>query len=234
MLLLILLFLVPVKKYTAVRPDLQGLEITKGELKHLSGVSVRNIIRPPKLRKYFSEVMHTLLLIGLLSVSGFILYFVFPDHRLLLIGVHISLAAILLIQDIRKILLTQNNRHFINLLEDVERFNITVKGIDINDQIEAAGNPGVALKDRERVIEALKLTREDIIRALKTERVLRENEKFIKFNPELFANNLTTLAALQVDEEASQYGRILNEAFQIGLSIQDEMRQLKQSRHLPE
>ncbi|MBD3562318.1 hypothetical protein H6S82_26280 [Planktothrix sp. FACHB-1355] len=79
----------------------------------------------------------------------------------------------------------------------------------------------------------MKLTREDIIRALKTEKVLRENEQFIKINPELFANNLTALAALQVDEQASEYGRYLNEAFQIGLSIQDEMKKL-QKQHITE
>ncbi|MGA9383055.1 MAG: hypothetical protein WBV73_30200, partial [Phormidium sp.] len=100
----------------------------------------------------------------------------------------------------------------------------------INDQIEAAGNPGVKLKDRERVIEALRLTREDIVRALKTEKILRENQEFINLNPDLFANNLKALTALQVDEQASEYGRILNEALQIGMSIQDEMKYLKGER----
>ncbi|MBD2186170.1 hypothetical protein [Aerosakkonema funiforme] len=216
-----------------MRPDLQGLEITKGELKHLSGVSANAVIRPPKLRKFLSEVLHTLLLISLISVSNFILILAFPDHRLVLIAIHAFFGAVLVIQDIIKIFLSLKHRHFINLIDDVERFNITIKGIDINDQIEAAGNPGVRLQDRERVIQALKLTREDIIRALKTEKVLRENEQFIKINPELFANNLTALAALQVDEQASEYGRYLNEAFQIGLSIQDEMKKL-QKQHITE
>lgn len=216
-----------------MRPDLQGLEITKGELKHLSGVSANAVIRPPKLRKFLSEVIHTLLLISLISVSNFILILAFPDHRLVLIAIHAFLGAVLVIQDIIKIFLSLKHRPFINLIDDVERFNNTIKGIDINDQIEAAGNPGVRLQDRERVIQALKLTREDIIRALKTEKVLRENEQFIKINPELFANNLTTLAALQVDEQASEYGRYLNEAFQIGLSIQDEMKKL-QKQHITE
>ena len=221
-----------VKKYTAVRPDLVGLEITKGELRHLSGVSVNSIIRPATPRKFLSEISQSIGLIGLISFSAFLLFLAFPEQRLSLIAVHILVAFMLVVQDAIKIYLTQKHRYLIKLLEDVDRYNVTIKGIDINDQLEAAGNPKVRIKDRERVIQALKLTREDIVRALKTARILRENEKFIKINPELFANNLTALAALQVDEKASQYGRILNEAFQIGLSIQDEIKQLQKNRSL--
>lgn len=221
-----------VKKYTAVRPDLVGLEITKGELRHLSGVGVDSIIRPATPRKFLSEICQSIGLIGLIFVSVFLLFLAFPEQRLSLIAFHFLVIIMLVAQDAIKIYLTQKHRYLLGLLEDVDRFNATIKGIDINDQLEAAGNPKVKIKDRELVIQALKLTREDIVRALKTARILRENEKFIKINPELFANNLTALAALQVDEDASQYGRILNEAFQIGLSIQDEIKQLQKSQHL--
>ncbi|GAA6615813.1 hypothetical protein [Scytonema sp. NUACC26] len=113
------------------------------------------------------------------------------------------------------------------LLNDVERYNAVVKAIDINDQIEAAGNPGVSLKERQKVLEALELTRSDLIRALKTERILRENKKFIISRSELFANNLATLTAMQVSEQASEHGRLLNEALQIALDVQYEMKSLQ-------
>ncbi len=113
------------------------------------------------------------------------------------------------------------------LLKDVERYNGVIRAIDINDQIEAAGNPEVTIKERHRVIEALKLTKADLIRALKTEKILRENKKFIINNAELFASNLATLTAMQVTEKASEHGRLLNEALQIALDVQHEMRQLQ-------
>lgn len=214
-----------------MQKDLQGLEITKGELKRLSGLSVNAVFKPASTRKFLAEILKTVGLIGILSVSCIFLVQVFPTHRILLIVVHLLLAAWLVIEDAIKIYLSQKHRHFISIIEDVERYNAVIQSIDINDQIEAAGNPGVRLQQRSRVIQALKLTREDLIRALKTERILRENEHFIKLNPELFANNLTALAALQVGEKASEYGRLLNEALEIGMSIQDEMRQL-QNRQL--
>ena len=218
------------KAHTVIQPDLQGLEITKGELKHLSGIGVDAVIRPFKLRKVFQEIFTSIVILGLLILSCLLLMVSFPNYRITLIVIHLFFAIGLGFEDFKKIVITQRNKHFLSLIDDVERYNSVIKSIDINDQIEAAGNPGVKLKDRERVIEALRLTREDIIRALKTEKILRENQEFINLNPDLFANNLKALTALQVDEQASEYSRILNEALQIGMSIQDEMKYLKGER----
>lgn len=113
------------------------------------------------------------------------------------------------------------------LLKDVERYNSVIKVIDINDQIEDAGNPGVSIREREKVIAALKLTRADLIRALRTERILRENKSFILSNADLFTNNLAALTAIQVTEQATEHGRLLNEALQIALDVQYEMRTLQ-------
>ncbi|MFB2938086.1 hypothetical protein ACE1B6_22795 [Aerosakkonemataceae cyanobacterium BLCC-F154] len=218
------------KAYRVMQPDLQGLEITKGELKHLSGIGVDAVIRPFKMRKVVQEVFTSLIILGLLLLSCLLLILCFPNYRITLIIIHLFFALGLVFEDVKKIFITQKNKHFVSLIDDVERYNSVIKSIDINDQIEAAGNPGVKLNDRERVIEALQLTREDIVRALKTEKIIRENQEFINLNPDLFANNLKALTALQVDEQASEYGRILNEALQIGMSIQHEMKHLKGDR----
>ncbi|XWK87490.1 MAG: hypothetical protein U7127_25365 [Phormidium sp.] len=218
------------KTHTVMQPDLQGLEITKGELKHLSGIGVNAVIKPFKLRKIFQEIFTSIVILGLLALSCLLLMISFPNYRITLIVIHLFFAIGLVFEDFKKIVITRKNQHFVSLIDDVERYNSVIKSIDINDQIEAAGNPGVKLKDRERVIEALRLTREDIVRALKTEKIIRENQEFINLNADLFANNLKALTALQVDEQASEYGRILNEALEIGMSIQDEMKHLKGER----
>nr|WP_199349363.1 hypothetical protein [Nostoc flagelliforme] len=116
------------------------------------------------------------------------------------------------------------------LLNEVNRYNTVIKVININDQIEEAGNPEVVIKKREGVIKALKLTKSDLVRALKTERILRENKNFILSNTELFVNNLATLTAMQVNEQATEHGRLLNEALQIALDVQHEMKKLQTQR----
>lgn len=213
-----------------MRPDLQGLQITKGELRRLTGVGVGNVLIPPTPPKFLSEIAQSFLIIILMAVSGLLLNSLFPDSRPLLIAAYLLASLALIGEDVKKINFSLKNKILVNLFEDVERYNDVIKAIDINDQLEAAGNPEVSLTDREKVIAALELTREDLVRALRTERILRAHRSFIARNPELFANNLTALTALQVSDRASEHGKLLNEALQIAVSAQAEMRKLQDHR----
>lgn len=213
-----------------MQSDLQGLEITKGELKHCSGVSIDAVFIPPTLLKFLSEITKTFLIIILVYLSSFIFAQIFPQHIPWLIFINAVATVILLFDDIKRIYFSSKHRNLVRIFEEVVRFNSVIKAIDINDQIEAAGNSSVCLTNRQQVMQALWLTREDIIRALKTERILRENENFIKLNTELFDTNLTALTALQVSDRASEHGRLLNEALQIVVDVRKEMRKLQDQR----
>ncbi len=213
-----------------MQTDLEGLEITRGELRHCSGVSIDAVFRPSTWSKFLSEIVKTFLIIGLVSLSCWILMKGFPEQIVLLTILHVIAVISLILNDIRKIRFSIKNRNLGRLFEDVIRYNSVIKAIDINDQIEAAGNPDVGLRNREQVLHALRLTKEDIIRALKTERILRENEKFIKLNYQLFESNLVALTALQVSDQASEQGRLLNEALQIVVDVREEMRKLQNQR----
>lgn len=214
-----------------MQADLQGLEITKGEIKHCSGVSIDAVFRPPTFRKFVSELGKTSLVILFICLSGIILGLIWKEQMLSLITIDAIASIILLLDDFRKISFSYKNRNLVRMFEDVKRFNSVIKAIDLNDQIEAVGNPGVRLKNREKVIHALTLAREDIIRALRTERILRENEKFIKLNHELFESNLAALTAMQVNDQASEYGQLLNEALQIVVDVREEMKKLQDQHH---
>jgi len=213
-----------------MQTDLQGLEITRGELKHCSGVSIDAVFIPPTLPKFLSEIIKSFLIIALVSLNGLILIRSFPEQLVLLFIVHVTAIVSLLVNDLQKIYFSQKNRNLAKIFDDVTRYNSLIKAIDINDQIEAAGNPDVSLKNRAQVIEVLHLVREDIIRALKTERIFRENKNFIQLNSQLFESNLMTLTALQVNDQASEHGQLLNEALQIVVNVQDEMRKLQNQR----
>lgn len=84
--------------------------------------------------------------------------------------------------------------------------------------------------DRNKAIEALKLARQDLVRALKTERILRENQDVIINNSDLFVDNLSGIRALQVTEKATEFGKILSNALQVALDVQEEMQKLQNMR----
>ncbi|MEO1376720.1 MAG: hypothetical protein AAFW70_20975 [Cyanobacteria bacterium J06635_10] len=237
----------------AVRDDLKGLAITKKELQKLTNLPINDeliiIVNPLKLlvRQFLQKVKGpegaTAIFIGLAVILGsyIILNLVinmFSNLEVLpywlrflvvcLIGGGVAQSLLYFIWKKRVSIVKENLTHSLNtLLHEVDRFNSVVKAIEINDKIEAAGNQEVTIKERRRVIEALKFTRADLIRALKTERILRENKKFIINNSELLTNNLATLTQMQVTEQASEHGRLLNEALDIALDVQQEMKRLQ-------
>lgn len=237
----------------AVRNDLHGLEISQKELQQLTDLPVNDeliiIINP--LKKLSKDIIKKLkgsegATVIFLSVSIFIFGYLALDVLIKIFATWITIPSWLLLIILcflgcgftqgflyywwrsRLKIIKKNMTHSLQiLLNDVARYNAVIKAIDINDQIEDAGNSGVSIKEREKVIAALKLTRDDLIRALKTEKILRENKNFIIKNTELFANNLATLTAMQVTEQATEHGRLLNEALQIALDVQQEMNSLQ-------
>ena len=210
-----------------MRADIQGLEITVGELKHLSGAGPDRVYRPASVTNFAREALKTVVLIILVLVSCWLLVAIFPRAYLLWFALHFGAIVGLIFEDAWKIQCSRQNQHLINLFDDVDRYNGIIKAIEINDKIEDAGNAAVKIGDRAKVIQALQLIRDDLVRALKTERILRENKKFVATNSELFANNLRTLNALQISDRASKQGRLLNEALQLAIGVQEEMKKLQ-------
>ena len=236
-----------------MRDDLQGLEISQDELQKLTNLPVNDqllIITNPleKLAKLYIQKIKssegaTVIFIGFATfvfgylffdiiIKVFLSWITIPSWIVLIIlglwvgGLTQTILYLIWRSKSKVVKLNMTNSLQI-LLNDVERYNSVIRAIDINDQIEEAGNPEVLIKERENVLAALKLTKADLVRALKTERILRENKSFILSNTDLFVNNLATLTAMQVNEQATEHGRLLNEALQIALDVQHEMKRLQ-------
>nr|WP_199306796.1 hypothetical protein [Anabaena sphaerica] len=235
---------------------MKGLEISHQELENLTNLPVKNElfiitnslhkVRKLLIAKIKGSEWATVVFIGCstlvfsyllfdILLKVFASWITIPSWILLIlvsiwVGGVIQTILYLLWKSKAKFIKKNMTNSLQTLLTDVERYNAVIKAIDINDQIEDAGNPEVGIKQRERVIEALVFTKLDLVRALKTERILRENKNFILTNSDLFANNLATLTSIQVTEQATEHDRLLNEALQIALDVQYEMRRLQNQR----
>ncbi|MEM1391834.1 MAG: hypothetical protein AAF757_06380 [Cyanobacteria bacterium P01_D01_bin.116] len=236
-----------------MRDDLKGLAINKRELRKLTNLPINEelviIVNPLKLlvQQFIQKVKGpegaTAIFIGLAVIlSSYIVFdLIFKTFanwlqlpswllfiKVCFIGGAITQSILYFTWKKRIAVVDESLTHSLNtLLHEVDRFNAVVKAIDINDKIEAAGNTEVGIKERRRVLEALQYTKSDLVRALKTERILRENKQFIVNNSELLANNLAMLTQMQVTEQASEHGRLLNEALEIAMDVQQEMRRLQ-------
>lgn len=112
------------------------------------------------------------------------------------------------------------------LLDEIDRFNEMVAAVEILEELGSTTTHTLALENRCEVIEALHLTRENLVYGLTTERIMRRHQRFMARRQEMFSSierNLATLHLLQISDEASEYGQLLNEAIQIGNSVREEL-----------
>ncbi|GET37866.1 hypothetical protein [Microseira wollei] len=116
------------------------------------------------------------------------------------------------------------------MLDEVNKYNELIEAVDIVERLEAVSQSELNLIDRDTLITALEVTRESLIAALSTEKLLRENKGLIARRYQFFyylENNFTNLMALDTNNKAGEYGRLLNESLQIGMSVHKEVRKLQ-------
>ncbi len=234
-----------------IQADLDELRISEKELEDLSGIAlsdgfVADFYRPAALRdpkKLFALLLNELLIFCVTLVVSLPIALLTNQHtvglsdteilvRVLQITLGLSLA-IAVAWNVYKWVKAKPLQTLAGLLDEVEKYQEVIKALDIIDRLTAAGNLQANLINRADAIEALQITRESLVCALRTERIMRENKDFIDRRYELFANiesNLAALMAVNVSDRATEYGRLLNEALEIGMSVHKEVRKLQNGK----
>lgn len=221
-----------------MQPDLIGLEISKGELRRLSGVSPDQVWRPAtiaspeqRLKFWQNEILVSLIIAAVIVglIYGFI---ILPT-----IGSAIPQGIILLIIVLFLVVLGRSlwQRYKIpktltQLFDAVDQYHALIVAVDVNDQLAVSEELDDSLNDRDKVITALQLLRQDLVRAVKSDRLLRDNKRLLADNQDLSVNNITSIQTLQANSQASEYTLLLNQVLQIALDVQAQVRKLQSSR----
>lgn len=218
-----------------MQPDLIGLEITKGELRRLTGVNPNNVLRPSimenreqRLGFLMKEVRETLLLTLIIVGLVYALIILPTIGSAIFLGIGlliaISIAVIVGRWLWRRLAYSKTLKM---LLNEVDKYHAIIQAVDNYDQVILSRQSEINIPDRETAIAALQLLREDLVQALKIERMVRDQKKLPTDNQELFVNNLANLQALEVNAQAGEYTQFLNKLLQIDLDVQTLVRKLQ-------
>jgi hypothetical protein len=235
-----------------MQSDLKALKIDEGELETLSGLDVNDLfvggIFGGTYRPSVWQDSKKLFFFCLTEASVFVLILVFTlpigfiltqnstqgeelQRALQFLTINLSVAFILMLGWNFYLWSRQKSlAPLAKLLDEVDKYNEVIKAVEIIDKLAAVGHLPANLINRDEVLEALRVTRESLVCALMTEKILRQHKSFIARRQELFVNienNLLTLRTLEVNSQASEYGRLLNEALQIGMSVYKEVKKLQ-------
>lgn len=221
-----------------MQPDLIGLEISKGEMRRLSGVSPDKVLRPAtlaspeqRLKFWQNEILVSLI------IAAVIVGLVYGLIILPTIGSAIPHGIILFIIVLFLVLLGRSlflkfttPKTLTKLFDAVDQYHALILAVDVNDQLAVSGALDDSLNDRDKVITGLQLLREDLVRALKSDHLLRDNKRLLADNQDLSVNNFTNIQALQANSQASEYTLLLNQVLQIASDVQAQVRKLQSSR----
>jgi hypothetical protein len=211
--------------------DLEGLEITPGELKHWSGINKNFLYRPATTKKIIGEGLKTLIIAGLLLISYWIWSLIFPELSLILISIYLIIIMLLILEDIVKIWLTLTRPECVQIFNQIDRYNTIVKALNIYEQLEATEHPQAILENRDTIMQTLQLIRTELIKGLKIERILKKHKKFIVQNPQFFDSNFTHLTVLQTENPTTEQGILISQAFEIASEIHTHLKQLQEQQN---
>lgn len=122
----------------------------------------------------------------------------------------------------------QQMKSLLRLLDEVDQFNQIVDAVDVIDRLNAAQNSQQF--ERQQVLSALSLTRDTLVAGLTTEKILRDSRGLLSRSADLAANienNLAAIESLSVGDRADNYQQLLQEALQIGISVQREVQEYR-------
>ncbi|EGJ32409.1 MULTISPECIES: hypothetical protein [Moorena] len=127
-------------------------------------------------------------------------------------------------------------KSLVRLMDQVDNYNGVIKAIELAERIEAIEGSSTELKQsesRKKVIDSLAITKQSLVNALQVENLIRSHDNLIDSRQVLLSNlddNFATLMAFELSEETGEYGRLLNQSLQIGMSVHKEVINLQGKR----
>lgn len=236
-----------------MKPELDELKITPRELEILTGVEVNEIfiggvlggVYRPSIFRSFKRLASFCITEILVFASAFIFTLPFgflivrnsvnavTDLNTIFRFLQLTLGMTLIVilgWNLYMRLKVKSLKTLANLLDDVDRYNEVIQAFKVFDQLEAIRSSPDPI-DRNQIIEALKVTRSSLTCGLMTEKILRENRSILARRYDLFAtieNNMASLRAIEFNSRANEYTELLNRAFQIGMSVHQELQKFSQ------
>jgi hypothetical protein len=227
-------------------PDLADLNITEPEIERLTGFDVGPIFIGGVFGGVWrSSVWHhpqRLFLLGLTEclVAGLVYVFSLPlglamlqpaspsaDQNMLFFVVTLGVTlAVMVGWNVYMQWRSQRLRTLMHLLDEVDRYHEVVQAVHVLDQLVSVGHAPDRLPDRADILQALQITRSNLIAGLVTEKILRTHRNLLSRRDEFLQTieqNLASLNALEVNNQGQEYRELLHQTLQISLNVQQEM-----------
>lgn len=126
-----------------------------------------------------------------------------------------------------------NLKHLAVLFNEFQKHNQIVRAIDVKEQLDAVEQTESDPQIKLTLLKALIEMREDLIKALKVEKILRENSSVVQTNPELFQSSFNATNVQKIIDRGSEYDRLINKTLKIGTKVNQEIKLMQNDNSVP-
>jgi hypothetical protein len=123
-------------------------------------------------------------------------------------------------------------RRLRKLFIECENYNKIIKSIDVKDQIANVLDKNQDDEARKEILSVLDKIHSNLVKALKIDKVLRENEDIITTTRESLEITFAELQYADITQNASQYLECVDEVLALGMSLNQEFKMLHNSSDL--
>lgn len=113
------------------------------------------------------------------------------------------------------------------LMDELERYHQILAALHVNERMTAIGAVEAGTTSQQHLLATATQMRENLIKAMQVERLLRENSLPQDFDPAAVAATLADSPSEQVLAQSKTYQDLLHQALEIGLAVQAEMKSLQ-------
>jgi hypothetical protein len=126
----------------------------------------------------------------------------------------------------------KRSQYLAKLIEKVDKYNAVVDAILLLDTLEPLHDSTYNLDES---IQILGTTKNSLTNSLKVATIFIKQKSFVNSSSQLLVNlenNLNSLMTFDVHEQADEYGQLLNNALEIGISVHKEIRNLQRNSEI--
>ncbi len=112
-------------------------------------------------------------------------------------------------------------KRLFKLVEQIETYNLIISRITTIAKITNLASPNIESSETTAIIDILTQTRQNLLTALEIDLHLRQHPESTEFNISI-AHNLLDLEYLAQQPQLAEYNTLLNQAWEIGMSVYRE------------
>jgi hypothetical protein len=209
--------------------DPKDLYITREDFQMISGIDADRIHASRPWRFPYAYTFFVVAVVSLVAAISVVA--IISQNFSVLHVVFSSLLSFVTVISLRDVIARRSKfrrvyKSLKSLSLEIKKYNIIVQTFDMKTQLDSIRYNEDFSEDWYQLRDFLEVAHENLIAALKVERILRDNKTILDQNPRLVADYLIGLDSFDIEDKAGEWSYLFDDAMEVAIAVRNEMQTL--------